>query len=152
MTDQSGRAPSGQALVVPTEPASSLGPSGFDPSRAWRTDKPPFMSRPIYQFVLLEGYEEHSGRTWHRLFAGTATISAEPGNRWGYRREDIDRIQRDGGMDVVERIKGWVPASFPRWDWFIPAAQGIEAAPADETRSGSAEGESPVLGEDAPNA
>jgi hypothetical protein len=29
----SGRVPSGRALTVPVEPASSLAPSGFDPSR-----------------------------------------------------------------------------------------------------------------------
>jgi hypothetical protein len=33
MTNDYGRAPSGQALAVPVEPASGLAPAGFDPSR-----------------------------------------------------------------------------------------------------------------------
>lgn len=94
--------------------------AGFDPARAWRTDTPDFMHQPIYQFVLLEGYQEHSGGTWARKFAGTAMISKGAGSRFGYRGSDIDRIQADGDMIVVERVAGWVPASWPRWDWFTP--------------------------------
>ena len=94
----------------------------FDPSRAWRTDTPPFMSRPIYQFVLLEGFQEHSGNTWARKFAGTAMIAQGPESRFGYRASDIDRIQADGDMTCVTKVLGWVPATWPRWDWFTPRA------------------------------
>lgn len=109
--------------------AFGTGPAPFGLSRsasqakplvpdAWRTDQLPFDQRPIYQFVLIEGYQEHSGKTWHRLFAGTAMIDGTPDNRWGYRRSDIDRIQRDGDMIVVERVLGWVPASYPNFTKF----------------------------------
>lgn len=85
-------------------------------SQGWRTDVLPFEQRPIYQFVLLEGYQEHSGRTWHRRFAGTA-MPVGAGGRFGYRASDIDRIQNDGDMIVVERVVGWMPATWPSWNF-----------------------------------
>jgi len=131
--------PTDQALVS-DQAAERLDPSGFDPSRAWRTDKPPFDLWPIYQFVLLEGFQEHSGHTWHRQWAGTATISNGPGNRFGYRGEDIDRIQRDGDMICVTKVLGWVPATWPRWDWFTPSDSDRSGEAVETT--GSTEGES----------
>jgi hypothetical protein len=51
------------------------------------------------------------------------------------------RDELDAVVTVLQVFRAW-----------ISPAQGIEAAPADETRSGSAEGESPVPERHAPKA
>lgn len=88
----------------------------------WRTDVLPFDQRPGRQFILVEGFKAHSGVLWNRVWADVAYIRREdrPDSFLGYRREDMDRIRRDGDMDGVEKILGWLPASFPDFRSFAP--------------------------------
>jgi hypothetical protein len=85
---------------------------------AWRTDILPFDRRPSRQFILVEGFKEHSGGLWRRLWADVAFIRRDdqPDSLLEYRREDIERIMRDGDMDCAEAIVGWLPAVFPPFD------------------------------------
>lgn len=94
------------------------------PDTLWRTDELPFDQRPGRQFILVEGFKEHSGRLWNRVWADVAFIRRgdQPDSLLGYRLEDMERIRRDGDMDVIEKVLGWLPASFPRWDQFGPVA------------------------------
>lgn len=87
---------------------------------AWRTDELPFEKRPSRQFILVEGWKEHSGQLWNRLYADVAFIRRDdqPDSLLGYRREDIERILRDGDMDGIQKVLGWLPASFPNFQIF----------------------------------
>jgi hypothetical protein len=87
---------------------------------AWRTDVLPFESRPYRQFILVEGFKEHSGVVWNRVWADVAFIRRDdqPDSILEYRAEDIERIRRDGDMDGVEKVLGWMPANFPDFNEF----------------------------------
>lgn len=89
--------------------------TGF-PEQGWRTDVLPFEDRPTRQFVLVEGFCEHGGRLWNRTWCDLATIRPDdhPDSVLGYRREDMERIMRDGDIDCIESVLGWLPASFPQ--------------------------------------
>jgi hypothetical protein len=79
MNKEVGRVPSGQALAVPAEPVSRLGPLGFDPSR---------MALGLYRVQWVSGgtslasiYMDASGGRW---IAPTNWIAPGPlpGNLW----------------------------------------------------------------------
>lgn len=82
----------------------------------WLTsaELPPFDERPGRHFVRVEGWKEHSGTLWPRVWFDVAFIRREdqPDGVRGYRRSDMDRIMRDGDMDVIEAVTHWAPASF----------------------------------------
>lgn len=112
MTDDLGvragsREPSPAVLAVP----ASI------PDAAWRTDAPPFGASPIWQFVLVQGEEYHSGTTWFREGWGLATIRVAHAedNYCGYRRSDIEAICENHGIgfEMGPRIVGWLPACAP---------------------------------------
>lgn len=89
---------------------------------------PEFDKQPGRQFILVEGFKQHSGALWARKWADVAFIrrSDQPDSILGYRREDMDRIRRDGDMDCIERVTHWAPAKFP----IFPVASTDD--PADE--------------------
>jgi hypothetical protein len=157
--EKGGRSPSGRAVVNGAGQAVSAlrasVPSAFSEVRDDRKwlhpdDMPPFDQRPSRQFILVEGFREHSGHLWHRVWADVAFIRRDdqPDSSLGYRVEDIGRIMRDGDMDCAERIIGWLPAAFPYFNAIAPA-QAIEARRA-ETGTGSVEDESAVVEDHAP--
>jgi hypothetical protein len=102
---------------------------------AWNhpDDMPPFEHCPHRLFILVEGFKEHSGSLWNRLWADTAFIRPEdaPDGMLGYRRADIERIERDGDMDCAERIVGWLPAVFPYFTDIAPAQHESAVAESD---------------------
>lgn len=67
---------------------------------------PDWDHRPTRQFVHVEGWRAHSGVTWRRQYAGDALIDKD--GPQGYRREDIERLMRDGDMDDGE-VTFWAP-------------------------------------------
>jgi hypothetical protein len=73
---------------------------------------PDTMNRPGRCFIRVEGYQEHSGVCWARVWCDLVHTNSETG--WGFRRADMDRIMRDGDMIVLERITHWMPAAFPQ--------------------------------------
>lgn len=75
--------------------------------------QPEFNHRPIWQFVRLEGWKEHSGTRWHRVCFGTASILREDNatSLFGYRDIDIFRLMHDGDMDDA-RVTHWKPAEY----------------------------------------
>jgi hypothetical protein len=83
----------------------------------WRTDELPFDNRPMRQFIVVDGWKEHSGVLWHRRYADLAYIRRDdqPDSMLGYRREDMERIMRDGDMDGIEAVVGWRPATGIRY-------------------------------------
>ena len=72
---------------------------------------PPTMERPGRCFIRVEGFKEHSGVTWHRVWCDLVHTNSETG--WGFRQSDMNRIFRDGDMDVITKITHWMPAKFP---------------------------------------
>ena len=65
--------------------------------------------RPGRIFVLVEGWKAHSGVMWDRRYADLAWT--HPKQPFLLRQEDRDRIVRDGGMDGIEAVLMWHPAS-----------------------------------------
>src|SRR6185437_10317872 len=59
------------------------------------------MERPARCFIRAEGYTEHSGSRWARVWCDLVHTNADTG--WGFRRADMDRMMRDGDMSVIER-------------------------------------------------
>ena len=78
-------------------------------------DQPDFENRPHRQFILVEGWQAHSGVTWARAHWGIARICREdqPDYLMGYQRADVERIMREDAMDGVDRIDYWMPAKCP---------------------------------------
>ena len=72
---------------------------------------PIFEDRPIRQLIVVEGQKHHSGASWFRRYVADAYISRN--DPFGYRREDLDRAQRDGDMDYIEKITFWMPFILP---------------------------------------
>lgn len=72
---------------------------------------PDLMERPGRCFIRVEGWAEHSGVMWHRVWCDLVHTSSE--THWGFRRSDMDRIKRDGDMVGIDRITHWMPAAFP---------------------------------------
>ncbi len=101
MTTQSGKA----------DTAQGVGES--EPITAWRTDSPPYGSRPIWQYVFIQGEQYHSGQTWARAGWGIAGIRTNdaPDGYAGYRKSDIERICSVWGMDfcLCPVVVGWLP-------------------------------------------
>lgn len=75
---------------------------------------PDTMSRPGRCFIRVEGWKEHSGVTWARVWCDLVHTNNE--THWGFRAADIDRMCRDGDMDGIERITHWAPGTFPAAD------------------------------------
>lgn len=71
---------------------------------------PDWDHRPIRQFIRVEGAEEHSGSSWHRVWFDVAYIDRHA--PFGYRVSDLARARKDGGMDYIEKITHWAPAVF----------------------------------------
>lgn len=69
----------------------------------------PFDKRPGRQFVHIDGFCEHSGVKWRRRIIGIAYLNN--GGPQGYRREDIERLMREGDMEEG-RVTFWAPAIF----------------------------------------
>lgn len=78
-------------------------------------DQPDYDHRPHRQFILVEGWAEHSGVKWARAYWGIAAICRDdqPECFMGYRREDVERIMQQHGMSGVDRIAYWMPAKCP---------------------------------------
>lgn len=81
---------------------------------AWQPieDQPEWDHRPIRQIIRAEGFKEHSGSCWHRVWVDVAYIERDA--PLGYRASDLERIRKDGDMDFIERITHWKPAIFGR--------------------------------------
>jgi len=81
------------------------------------SEQPEFMHRPHRQFIRVEGWSNHTGDwiVWHRTYCGVAFIRPDghPEELHGYRREDIERIMKEGDMDGVDEVTHWMPAIFP---------------------------------------
>lgn len=79
------------------------------------SERPEFMHCPARQFIRVEGWRTHSGNTWMRTYHGVAFARPEGAldEMHGYRREDIERIMKEGDMDGVDEITHWMPARFP---------------------------------------
>lgn len=71
----------------------------FDPEWDWD-------HRPGRMLILVEGWKSHSGAMWNRVWCDIAQI--DPAGPHGFRREDIERIRRDGDMDGTERVLAWM--------------------------------------------
>lgn len=78
------------------------------------------MQRPGRFWVMAEGFNEHSGKIWHRLHA--ELVHTSPNDPFGIMPEDADRIRKFGGMDGIERLTLWMPANLP-----TPPADGERA-------------------------
>lgn len=79
-------------------------------------DRPPIDSQPCRQFIRLEGSSEHSGFTWARVHCGEAYTRklGSDGELLQYRAADIQRLCKDGDMDVESAVvTHWMPAVFP---------------------------------------
>lgn len=85
-------------------------------SANWKptSELPPWDQRPGRHFIRVEGWKQHSGSCWHRLHFDVAWIRRDdlPDSVLGYRREDMDRIMRDGDMDGIDAVTHWAPADF----------------------------------------
>lgn len=84
----------------------------------WKTasERPAWDEQPMRQFIRLEGSCTHHGDTWARVFCGEAWIR-KPGTEdelLGYRKSDIERLCRDGDIDIeTAEVTHWMPAIFP---------------------------------------
>jgi hypothetical protein len=116
-TNDRGASASGPGYPATPEPASGLGPAGGYPSRdPWHLE-----SYDDGTSVSLSGYS--GGGSPEGLWGGLTLIRTHPDGRFDFRRYCA--------------IGDWDGSLLP------PPASGIEAR-SDETRSGSAEGESAV--------
>lgn len=108
-------------------------PMSGDTRGEWRTDVLPFEHRPSRQFVLIEGFRSHSGQLWQRMWADVAFIRRDdqPDSMFGYRREDMERMMRDGDIECIERVVGWLPASFPYFNALATPTSNIKDNPDD---------------------
>lgn len=78
----------------------------------WKSsdELPDWDHRPIRHFIRAQGYKEHSGMQWGRVWFDVAYIDKK--GHLGYRESDIARVMKDGDMDFVEEITHWRPAMF----------------------------------------
>ena len=80
----------------------------------WATIPPSWEGRPRLCFVHVIGVSFSRGIPFHREWTDVVHASSE--TKWGFRMEDMIRIQQDGDMDVIECIKHWMPLPEPPKD------------------------------------
>lgn len=80
------------------------------------SERLPWDKQPGRQFIRLEGYAEHSGAKWHRIYVGDAMARRpdDPEAILGFRAEDIIRLCKDGDIDLHSaEVTHWMPAVYP---------------------------------------
>lgn len=72
---------------------------------------PPAGERPGIVWVMVEGWQDHSGLSWFRQHAGLARTHNE-----GFEDEDIRLIEKRGGMDRFSgEVTHWLPITLPAY-------------------------------------
>ena len=79
---------------------------------------PPPGMRPGRVFVVVEGWQSHSGGQWFRAHWGIARTQND-----GFYPDDIARIEADDYMDAGSgRVTHWMRCDLPPCPQFTPAA------------------------------
>lgn len=102
-----------RALAARATPAASSAPAKTDaapsPWRPYADLEAAGDNRPGRIFVRVEGWKEHSGAVWKREHADL--VWTRPDEPFFIDPEGLKRILKDGGMDGIDRITGWCPAT-----------------------------------------
>jgi hypothetical protein len=80
------------------------------------SERPEIDAQPGRQFIIVEGWLDHSGVSWARMFMGEAWIRKPGGDdeMLQYRKSDILRICKDGDIDPsTARVTYWMPGKYP---------------------------------------
>ncbi|MHC2867928.1 hypothetical protein ACVIYH_009061 [Bradyrhizobium diazoefficiens] len=80
------------------------------------SERLPWDEQPGRQFIRIEGYAEHSGAKWHRVYVGDAMARKldDPEAILGFRAADIIRLCKDGDIDLHSaEVTHWMPAIWP---------------------------------------
>lgn len=82
----------------------------------WRpmSEQPEPMHRPSRQFIVVEGWSDHSGAHWVRKHWGLAHTRTGEDSIQGYRKEDMMALAKDGDMELYSMsVTHWMPAYCP---------------------------------------
>ena len=115
------------ALITSLEQAGEGSREAFKPWKdvpvgqfaPWMTpsQRPAYEDTPFRHWVMVEGFCEHHGSIWARSQVGEAVIRRDSDDDayQGYRRSDIEEIERRGDMDRGTGIVTfWMPwGNFP---------------------------------------
>jgi hypothetical protein len=98
------------------------------------SQRPAYEDTPFRHWVMVKGFCEHHGSIWPRSQVGEAVIRRDSDDDacQGYRRSDIEEIERRGDMDRGTGIVTfWMP-----WGNFPPIPDAMTTTAPSDTQVG----------------
>lgn len=120
MTDKDITTAGGEGKASPEQPWKKTPPGQF---AMWMRpeNRPAYEHTPFRHWVVVTGSCQHHGINWLRQEIGEAVIRRDDDSECyqGYRREDIEAIEKKGDMDPGTGIVSfWIP-----WGNFHPVPE-----------------------------